>query len=219
MHETTQIAYGEGTITVSMSSESLTEVAAPDVRFGSYNDAVTACFTARELEIISAGTDAEVSFDFVMRDELEDPAEEKLFDKAIAKAEKVNGPLHKGVFYDVTASKSIGGDTAVDLENFYDAVEMQFEIPLYLVAEDRYYYVMTNEKGVCILTDDIDEEADTLSVSTGEIGTTVILYQTDEETLVKQDRTFHIRSHHLFITGIVLLAITWFVIDRNHRKG
>ncbi len=219
MHETTQITYGDGTITVIMNSESLTEVAAPDVRFGSYNKALKACFTPRELEEISAGADAEVTFDFVMRDNLESRDEEKTFDKAIAKAEKSNGSLHKGVFYDVEATKSIDGDEPIELTGFYEEVEMQFEIPLYLVAEDRYYFVMTDEMGVCSLEADVDEEADTLSVSTDGIGTTLMLYQTEEESLVDYDHSLHIQSHHLIIGGIVLLAIAWLIIDRNTKKG
>ncbi len=219
MHETTQIDYGEGTITVTMSSESLTEVSAPDVRFGNYNKAVTACFTQKELEEISGGTDAEVNFEFVMRDELSDNSLEKVFDKAIARAVKTNGILHKGVFFDVTADKSIGGDAKQELDKFYDSVEVQFGIPLYLVAEDRFYYVMINEVGACELESDIDEEADTLSVSTDGIGTTVMLYQSEEESLVDKDRTLHIRSHHLIIGGIILLAIAWIFIDRSNKKG
>ncbi len=219
MHETTQIAYGDGTITITMSSESLTEVSAPDVRFGDYNKAVTACFTQKELEEISGGTDAEVNFDFVMRDELSDNSLGKVLDKAIARAEKTNGALHKGVFFDFTADKSIGGEAKQDLDEFYESVEVQFEIPLYLVAEDRYYYVMTSEAGGCELESDIDEEADTLSVSTNGIGTTVLLYQSEEESLVDKATTLHIRSHHLFIGEIILLAVAWIFIDRSYKKG
>ncbi len=219
MHETTQITYGDGTITVIMNSESLTEVAAPDVRFGSYNKALKACFNARELEEISAGADAEVTFDFVMRDNLASKSDEKLFDRAIAKSEKSLGALHKGVFYDVEATKSIDGEEPTELTGFYEEVEVQFEIPLYLVAEDRYYYIMTDEMGVCNLEADVDEEADTLSVSTDGIGTTLMLYQTEEETMVEFDHSLHIQSHHLIIGGIFLLAIAWIVIDRVNKKS
>ncbi len=219
MHETTQITYGEGTITVTMSSESLTEVAATDVRFGSYNDALKACFTAKELEEISAGADAEVNFDFYIRDELSDAGEEVLFDKALQKYEKQTGPLHKGVFYDVEASKSVGGDSPEELLAFTSNVEMQYEIPLYLVAEDRYYYVMTSTMGTCELTPDVDEEADTLSVSTHSIGTTVLLYQNEVERISDSHQTFHIQTHYLLIAGIVFLVAAWFVIDRRNRKG
>jgi hypothetical protein len=219
MHETTQITYGDGTITVIMNSESLTEVAAPDIRFGSYNKALKACFTAKELEEISAGADAEVTFDFVMRDTLEDKSEEKSFDKAIATEEKNHGVLHKGVFYDVEAAKSIDGEEPIELNGFYEEVEVQFEIPLYLVAEDRYYYIMTDEMGVCSLEADVDEEADTLSVSTDGIGTTLMLYQTEEESLIDNDHSLHIQSHYLIIGGIVLLAVAWLVIDRYNKKG
>jgi hypothetical protein len=219
MHETTQITYGEGTITVTMSSDSLTEVTAPDVRFGDYNAALTACFSEKELVEISEGEDAYVTFDFVMRDELEDPNEEQAFDKAIAGAEKTYGTLHKGVFFDVFASASVGSDQPRDLDRLSSEVELQFGIPLYLVAEDRYYYVMTEENGVINLEEDVDEEADTLSVNTGDIGASLILYQTEKETLVRKDTTLHIHSNHVFVGGIVVLAIVWLLLDFHHRRN
>ena len=219
MHETTQITYGEGTITITMSSESLTEVSAPDVRFGDYNSAVKAFFTTKELAEIESGTDARVEFTFVMRDELSDHSQQKIFDKAIARAAKTSGTLHEGVYFDVEADKSIGGDQTVELDKLYESVEVQFGIPLYLVAEDRYYYIMTNEAGSCELEPDIDEDADTLSVSTQGIGTTVMLYQSETESLSRKDRVLHIQSHHLIIGGIILLALAWVFIDRNYRKG
>ena len=100
MYETTQVTYGEGTITVTMSSESTTEVAPPDIRFGSYENAVRACFTAKELEAISGGENAEVSFSFLMSDEIQDASKLPLFEEAIEKESANLGALHQGVFFD-----------------------------------------------------------------------------------------------------------------------
>ncbi len=219
MYETTQVTYGEGTITVTMSSESATEVAAPDIRFGSYENAVRACFTAKELETISEGQDAEVSFSFLMSDEIQDVSKLPLFEEAIEKESANLGTLHHGVFFDVDASKTVGTEEPEALGSFSEDVEMQYDVPLFLVTGDREYFIMTEEMGACNLEQDIDIEADTLTVSTHDIGTTLLLYQPQNESLVPEKEKLQIRSQHLFAGGIIVLVIIWLLLDRRHRKG
>ncbi|RKM61193.1 hypothetical protein D6855_04670 [Butyrivibrio sp. CB08] len=219
MYETTQVTYGEGTITVTMSSESNTEVAAPDIRFGSYESAVRACFTAKELEEISSGQDAEVSFSFVMSDEIANESELAFFDQAIEEKSKEYGALHNGVFFDVNAEKYVGAEEPEELESFSEDVEMQYDIPLYLVAPEREYYLMTDVMGVCDFAQDTDVGADTLTVSTHSIGTTLLLYQTKSESLVPTEKKVQIKSQHLFLGGIVLLVLVWFLVDRRYKKN
>ncbi len=218
MHETTQIGYGEGNITVTIDSETLTEVTAPEVRFGDFNAALKACFTAKELERIYAGEDANVSFSYVMRDALEDAEKEKRFDDAIAREEATRGTLHKGVFFDVEASKSVGDDEFTEIDMLYEEVEVQIEIPLYLTDYDYYYYVMTEVKGVCELEDDVDEEADSLSISTDKIGTSLMLYHTYDESLLHNETEFHIKKEYVFAGGLILLVCIWFGLNKLNRR-
>ena len=218
MYETTQVTYGEGTITVTMSSESTTEVAAPDIRFGSYENAVRACFTEKELEAISGGENAEVSFSFLMSDEIKDTSKLPLFEEAIEKESKELGTLHQGVFFDVDASKAVGFEEPEALGSFYEDVEMQYDIPLFLVTGDREYFILTEEMGVCNLEQDTDIDADTLTVSTRDIGTSLLLYQTQNESLVPTKEKLQIKSQHLFAAGIIVLVLAWILIDRRHRK-
>ncbi len=218
MYETTQVTYGEGTITVTMSSESTTEVAAPDIRFGSYENAVRACFTEKELEAISGGENAEVSFSFLMSDEIMDTGKLPLFEEAIEKESKELGALHQGVFFDVDASKTVGFEEPEALGGFYEDVEMQYDIPLFLVTGDREYFIITEEMGVCNLEKDTDIDADTLTVSTHDIGTSLLLYQTQNESLVPTKEKVQIKSQHLFAAGIIVLVLAWILIDRRHRK-
>ena len=219
MYETTNVTYGEGTITVTMSSESATEVASPDIRFGDYEQAMRACFTAKELEAISAGQNAEVSFSFLMSDELGDEDELSLFENAINEYSAELGTLHPGVYFEVDATKSVGGDEPEALSAFNNDVEMQYDIPLFLVTGGREYFIITDELGVCHLEQDIDIDAVTLTVSTHNIGTTLLLYQTRDESLVPSKEQFHIRSQHLFVAGIIILVGVWILIDRRYRKG
>ena len=130
MQETTQVTYGEGTITVMMSTESANEVSAPDIRFGDYYQAVEASFTAKELEEISEGSSASLDFYYVMRDEFDNEEETQHFESGIEKAEMLTGPLQSS-----------------EIDVLYDDVEFQYEIPKYLVAENRVYYVMTDVMG------------------------------------------------------------------------
>ena len=219
MYETTQVTYGEGTITVTMSSESTTEVAAPDIRFGSYESAVKACFSAKELEDISSGQDAQVSFSFIMSDEISDAAELSFFDKAIEEKSQEYGTLHGGVFFDVDASKMIADEEPEELGGFSEDVEMQYDIPLYLTAPDREYFLMTDVMGVCDFAQDTDVGADTLTVSTHSLGTTLLLYQTKSESIVPTEKKLQIKSQHLFLFFIAILVLVWFWVDHKYKKA
>ena len=105
-----------------------------------------------------------------------------------------------------------------DYEDSSD-VEFQYEIPKYLVAENRVYYVMTDVMGVCELEDDIDKEADTLSVSTHDVGATMILYRDgkEEERQVKSESG--IKTQYLILLAIFALGLVWWTLERRHGRG
>jgi hypothetical protein len=219
MYETTLVPYGDGVITITMSSESATEVAAPNIRFGSYNDAVEACFTGKELESRASGEDAVIGIHFLMSDEIINTDELSFFDAAIEEQSKEIGALHKGVFFDVDATKTVGGEEVQELGAFFKDVEMQYDVPLYLTSPDRVYFVMTNEMGVCSLFSDTDIDADTLTVKAGSIGTSLLLYQDKKESLVPHYDGFRITTKHLMVGGIIVLAVLWIVVERLHKKN
>ncbi|WP_026521975.1 hypothetical protein [Butyrivibrio sp. VCB2001] len=219
MQETTQLTYGEGSVTIMESSQSEIEVAAPEIRFGDYYKAVEACFTARELEEISEGSNAALEFRYSMTDKLDDEDEVQRFEKGIEKAEMLTGSLNSGVYFEVEAEKSVSGGEKSEIDTLYDEVEFQYEIPRYLVAEKRAYYAMTNVMGVCELEKDVDEEADTLSISTRDIGTTLILYQDGKENGNREHSGFAIKTQYLFLLAIVALALVWWALERRNRRS
>ena len=219
MQETTQVTYGEGTITVMMSTESANEVSAPDIRFGDYYQAVEASFTARELEEISEGSSASLNFYYVMRDEFDNEEETQHFESGIEKAEMLTGPLQRGVCFEVEAVKSVGNGESSEIDVLYDDVEFQYEIPKYLVAENRVYYVMTDVMGVCELEDDIDKEADTLSISTHDVGATMILYRDGKEEERQDKSESGIKTQYLILLAIFALGLVWWTLERRHRRG
>ncbi len=219
MQETTQLTYGTGTVTIMESSQSEIEVTAPDIRFGDYYKAVEACFTARELEEISEGSSAALEFRYSMTDKLDDEDEVQRFEEGIEKAEMLTGSLNSGVYFEVEAEKSVSGGEKSEIDTLYDEVEFQYEIPRYLVAEKRVYYAMTNVMGVCELEKDVDEEADTLSISTRDIGTTLILYQDGKENGTREHSGFEIKTQYLFLLAIVALALVWWALERRNRRS
>ena len=219
MQETTQVSYGTGTITITESTQSEIEVAAPDIRFGDYHKAVEACFTAKELEEISEGSSAVLDFKYNMTDKPGDEDEAQSFKEGIEHAEMMTGPLQSGVYFEVEAVKSVGGEAANEIGALYDDVEFQYEIPRYLVAEKRVYYAMTNVMGVCGLEEDVDEAADTLSISTRDVGTTLILYQDGKNQNGQNNSGFMIRKQYLFLMAIVALGLIWWALERRNKRS
>jgi hypothetical protein len=219
MQETTQVTYGAGTITVTISTESGTEVAAPAVRFGSYYDGATACLTDKELEEVAVGGYATVDLHYYMTDELTNSAEEKSFTEGITKAEISMGDLQRGVYLEAEAEKTIGGGEKIPFDTLYEDVEFQIDVPLYLVAEGRGYYLMTNVMGVCALDDDVDTDADTLSVMSHNIGTSLILYQDGVDAGQKNNSKLTIKSQYLFIGAIIALVLIWWTVDRKYKRN
>lgn len=218
MYETTQVPYGDGAITVIMSTESTTDVAAPAIRFGDYFLAAEECFTEKELNEISEGKNAEVRFYYVMSDDLDNEQVEEQFENAISLYQESVGSLHEGVYFDVMVTKTIGDEDPLTINSFYDEVEMQIDIPLYLSAEGREYYLMINNMGACELERDIDHDAVTLSISTTSVDTSLLLYQDQGEGFTKDEGRFQIKSQYIFISAIVVLALIWYFMDRRHRR-
>ena len=219
MQETTQVSYGTGTITITESTQSEIEVAAPDIRFGDYYKAVEACFTAKELEEISEGSSAVLDFKYSMTDKPCDEEEARSFKEGIEHAEMMTGPLQSGVYFEVEAVKSVGGEEPNEIDALYDDVEFQYEIPRYLVAEKRVYYAMTNVMGVCELEEDVDVAADTLSISSRDVGTTLILYQDGKNQSGQNNSGFMIKKQYLFLMAIVALGLIWWALERRNKRS
>ncbi len=218
MHETTQIAVGNGNVSITVNSETTSEVKAPDIRFGDYNMTATSCFSVKEMEQIANGKSAEVVITYIMSDEPENGAVASQFNKAIEAKEKEIGALNKGVYFEVSASKSIDGSEPVVIDAFYEPVEMQIDIPLYLVEENRSYYIMNNVMGACVLYEDIEEEADSLTISVLSIGDQMMLYQNNEDKISKPVGGIGINTKFYFVAGVVLLIAIRIVMDFRNRK-
>jgi hypothetical protein len=219
MLEKTQIPYGNGNITIIVSTESTTEVKAPDIRFGRYYDTAVACFSEKELSQIELGSSAQVSFSYVMTDELDNSQQVQAFEEAIALESQNRGRINKGVFFEVEANKEIAGEEVGELDTLYDDVEIQFDIPLYLSSPDRVFMAMTDAKGVIDVDDDVDEDAVTLSVSTHNVGTTLLAYQEKKDMTRARTTKLLIPPQYLAIAGIIALVLLWLAVDKRYKKG
>ena len=220
MHEVTHISYGHGRVDIVMDSDSQTSVAAPGFRFGDYAALVNSCFSERELDRIGEGELAQITFYFVVSDEIDETEFAQLYGDAKAENEKTYGTLHNGLLVDLTASKAISNDSPVLFTTTEEDVELQMDIPLFLVKDQRYYYFLTDESGDYTFMDDASPDADVLTVKTHLFTPGILLYQDPGESLVpRTDNSFKLEMRHLLFAGVVVLVFFWFFIDHFHKKG
>ena len=109
-------------------------------------------------------------------------------------------------------------DTAiVDLAS---NVDVQMDIPLYLIGEGRSYFFMSNRMGECELYEDSSPDADVLTVNTDTLCSGLVLYQDIDESLIeKTEDVFKIKSQHLFVAGIAALVVLWIFVEHLHKKN
>ncbi len=220
MHEVTHISYGHGRVDIVLDSDSVTKVAAPGFRFGDYAALVNSCFSEAELDRIGEGELAEITFYFVVSDEIDENVVYQLYGNAVAANEKKYGELHEGIQIDLTASKSIADDDPIILTSIEKTVDIQMDIPLFLVKEDRYYYYLTDKSGGYTFMEDATPDADVLTVKTNVFAPGMLLYQDAVESLVPHDdKSFKLEMRHLLFAGIIVLICLWFFVDHVHKKG
>ena len=219
MSEATQITYGEGTVNVELYSESLSNIPAPTFRFGNYEQAVEACFTQKELGEIYEGEHASLTFSFVMSDNPAEFDEYEELSSGIAAASKGVGKLSEGVIVKMHVTKNVDSGEEVNIDSFSDDVELQVEIPLFLVRNNRDYFLVTDSLGACKLYRDKDAEDDTLTVSTNSVGTSMIMYRDfGQDYAQTRESGFRIAPQHIFFTLIVMLLVLWYYVTGIHRK-
>ncbi|MBO6241067.1 MAG: hypothetical protein J6O61_09620 [Butyrivibrio sp.] len=217
MHESTNISYGTGTVTINANSDSLTEVAAPTIRVGDYDELIISCLTKKELNDVFDGAPCEITFNYVMLDEAPSAQVKAKFDEFIAGDTSLSS-FSKGFYMDVTAQKTIDSDVSIDIYNLNNAIELQIEIPLFLRKDGRSFACIANNMGVCEVLEDADEEADTLSVSADCVGSYLLLYK-DSSISPEHNNTTHRPTQYIFILGIIALLALWFAIDKLHKQN
>ena len=210
MRESTQITYGDGIVSVELISESMSEIPAPTVRFGDYEQVLESCFTQKELQEIYEGDHANLTFSFTMSDNPREISEYDTLSTAVTDSAKELGKLSEGVIVKMSAIKSVGTGEEISLDNLSEDVDLQVEIPLYLIKDNREYYWITDSLGACRLYKDQDAEADTLSINTSSIGTSMLLYKDAiQGTTTEEDTGFYIKPQYVFVFIIVLLLALW----------
>lgn len=220
MREVTHISYGHGRVDIVLDSDSQTSVAAPGFRFGDYATLVTSCFSQKELQTIGEGELAQITFYFVVSDEIDEQELFAQYGDAILVNEGKVGDLHEGIQIDISASKSIADSEPEEFSVISKDVELQMDIPLFLVKEDRYYFFLNDKSGNYAFLEDSTPEADVLTVKTHVFTPGVLLYQDSIESLMpREDTSFKIEMRYVLFAGVVLLAGLWIFIDRLHRKS
>ncbi len=220
MHEVTHISYGEGRVDVVLDSASQSSVAAPNFRFGDYTTLISSCFTQKELDRISEGENAEITFYFVVYDDVEDALLSSGYQEAISDGEAIYGRLNKGIFVDLSVKKGISDDAPETIAVGNKDVEIQMDIPLYMVRENRSYFFLADKGGEFDLLEDYTPDADVLTVKTRNFCPGLLMYQDKADSLIsKEDKSFNLEVRHFLFAGIVVLVVLWFFIDHLHRNN
>ena len=220
MSEITHIPYENGTVNITLNSESLYEVAAPDFRFNDYADFVEACFTKKELEAVSEGQTADITFNLTISDDLEDEMLKNHFSLAREREEASLGKLYEGMYVSMSAEKALGEGPGVSCNTLTEDALIEIDIPLYLRAEGRSYWIMVNNMGDCALLPDLDEEPDTVTVSTHNLSQGLLLYQDPLDSLESVlSKESHFQISYIFWGCIVLLLAAWLFIGHLHKKN
>lgn len=219
MHEATQISYGLGTVNITLNSESRTEIDAPDFRFADYDQVLCSCFTQKELEQIAEGDHAELIFNLVMNDSSGGENAVNPLSGFARLQDKIIRNFNEGVYLSFDASKSLGNKEESQLEMFYEKVDLQFDIPEYLLSEGREFFLYSDYMGSAELFEDTDKEAETLSVNTNFIGTSMLGYR--DFSFISNAKTSYPQGHqsqYLCVIGIIALLLLWKRIDFLHKK-
>ena len=220
MHEATHISYGDGIVNIVLDSSSQTEVSAPGFRFADYNKLITSSFTKKELERIDDGEIAEITFYFVVSDDIDDAEVMRQYEVAVEENENDYGNLSEGFYLDIRAFKKISDDEQEVINTLSDEVDIQMDIPLYLVKENRNYYFLADKKGKYELWENETPDAEVLTVSTRTLASGLFLYQEeDERTLPGKGKVFRISENVFLGSAVVVLVILWFVVDYFHKRG
>lgn len=220
MHETTHFSYESGTVNITTNSESLFEVAATDFRFDNYKDFVEAGFTPKELSVISAGQSADITFNLTISADIENEELKSQLLSGKEKEEKNTGMLTEGLYMEMSASKAVGDAPSEPISTLSSDAVLEIDIPLYLRAKDRTYYVLINNMGDCVLLNDLDNEPDTIRISTHNLTTGILLYQDPLDALEGGEAEhFQLQGRHFLWGGIVLLLGLWFFITHLHKKN
>lgn len=219
MHETTHLSHDEGTVNITLNSESLYEIAAPAYRLVDYDAFLEACFTKKELELISGGQVADASINLTISEDIGDEVLKDQLSAARHKEEANQGVLSEAMYVELSAQKSVGDSSPEAISSLSEDMFLEMDIPLYLIQENRSYWVLMSNMGEAVLLPDIDSEPNTITISTHNIGTGIILYQDPLDSLSEASKEgFHLKGIHLLYAGIVLLLGVWLIITHLHKN-
>ena len=219
MHEATQVSYGLGTVNITLNSESRTEQDAPGFRFADYDQVLCSCFTPKELEQIAEGDHAELIFNLVMKDSSTRGSAGKPLSGFAGLQDRIIRNFNEGVYLSLDAYKSLGNKEQSQLEMFYEKLDLQLDIPEYLLSEGREFFLYSDYMGSTEVFEDTDEAAETLSVNTNVIGTSMLAYR--DFSFVSNAKASYPQGHqsqYLCVIGIIALLLLWKRIDFLNKK-
>ena len=185
-----------------------------------------ACFTEKELDRVQKGENVEVRFVVkLMKEEISQEEKEQIQSAYQQFAEKITG-LHVADSYNIVIERKIGDSEWEPVHELNKDLDIVVDIPKELRKENRTYYLMRNHEGVCTLLTDKDEALYTITVSTSQFSTYVIVYTDTEVVDVDIDELNQIVANTdsgigctiLWIMLVLIILVSGYCGWRYYRK-
>ena len=113
--------------------------------------------------------------------------------------------LIPGTYYDLSVMKSVGNEDWEYLTTLYDDIEITLDIDEGLQADGRTFYILRSHEGAVTMLFDLDEEPDTITISSRYFSTYALVY-TDSPDMAEPVSEKHNCFMHWFILAVALIG-------------
>ena len=124
--------------------------------------------------------------------------------------------LIPGTYYDLSVMKSVGNGDWEYLTTLYDDIEITLDIDKGLQADGRIFYILRSHEGAVTMLFDLDEEPDTITISSRYFSTYALVY-TDSPDMAEPVSEKHNCFMHWFILAAALIGEILALLLRRHE--
>ena len=176
----TQVKYGAGEIRIIAEGKG-------DIT-SDLETVLKACLNDKELEQVNQGESVEVRFTVkIIQNELSEEEKQQLDVAYRQYAETIPG-LQIAGSYGIVLERRIGNEEWKPIHELNEEMDIVVDIPKELRKENRTYYLIRNHQGTYTVLSDIDEYANTITVSTSMFSTYTIGYSDADVSGVDIDK-------------------------------
>ena len=185
-----------------------------------------AVLTPEQIQLVADGETIEIRITVTDISDNVPPQDKEIIERGIKVYQNELPGLTLGMYVDISMSIKIGAGDWNIVTTTKEAIEVVIGIPEKLQSDGREYYIIRSHEGEYTLLTDIDENPDTITISTDMFSAYAIVYeQADGAEVSVKCRLCHICPTFLgicyFIWLVIIIAaflIIWIVIRRNRKK-